>query len=266
MPASTDTLHWYEKTALGLGMAAQSLVVTRWYLDDVAPPIVLLILLWVTVIVAVLAGIAFDAVMVVTTMGRREGRMSPWGWATALAASVFSAAVALHVYGGWSAGPWLHIGYPVITFLFAQHLAAPRKAKLSEVEQLTAWLEQERADAEQLRTDNEQAKQELEQEQRRAEQARADVGQLLSERDRKDQYIAQLQQLAERENIKAEQARAELEQVLSASDVNRRALVQAMSNAGMTDRQIAPLLSISTGTVSNWRKSSNGVEAVEGQG
>lgn len=251
-----DRLHWYEKTAVGLGMAAQSLVVTRWYLDGVAPASVVDVLVWVTVVVAVLAGLAFDAVVVVTTMGRREGRQSWWGIATAGAAAVFSAAVALHMYGGPSAGPWLHVGYPVITFLFVQHLAAPRKAAVNEVEQLTAWLEQERAEAERLRGENEQLIAWTEQDKQSNER-------LSRERKQKDDYIAQLQQVAERENIKAEQYKAELEQALSAGELDRRALAQAMSAAGMTDRQIAPLLRISTGTLSNWRKSNGKALAVE---
>lgn len=251
MASSADSLHWYEKTAVGLGMAAQSLVVTRWYLDGVAPASVVEVLVWVTVVVAVLAGLAFDAVVVVTTMGRREGRQSWWGIATAAAAAVFSAAVALHMYGGPSAGPWLHVGYPVITFLFVQHLAAPKTAALSEVEQLTAWLEQERTEAEQLkRTVHEQA-QELEQAGAHAEQREAARLAAVSTAEHARAAAAEM-------NHQIKQIQRDLEQALSGGQLDRRALAQAMNAGGMRQREIATALNISPATVNNLLKPLNG--------
>lgn len=121
-----DQLSWSEKAPLYFAVAAQSLVVFRWYLGPNVPLEITDALRWLNLVVAVVAGLALDLVVVTTTMGRREGRESIWSWLTAGAAALFSAAVAVELYGGPSLGPWLHISYPAIVFLFAQHLAVKR--------------------------------------------------------------------------------------------------------------------------------------------
>lgn len=125
----SDHLSRGEKLALTILVAGQVLSIFTWYLGkpDTAATIGAA-LPWIRLVFAVAASAALDLVVVVTTMGRRDGRRSPWGWATILSAAFFSAAIALDVAGGPSLGAWLHACYAVNIFLFAQHVAQPRFA------------------------------------------------------------------------------------------------------------------------------------------
>jgi hypothetical protein len=122
---------WSEKVPLTMAMIAQALVITRWYIGREAPASVAEVLVWANVIIAIVAGVAIDLVMVTTVMARRKGRRGIWGILTAASAAVASALIALDVYGGWSPGPYLHIAYPVVVFLFAMHLSSPRLRALN---------------------------------------------------------------------------------------------------------------------------------------
>lgn len=125
-----DELTWREKWPMYMAVAAQSWVVFQWYADGQLPPAILELFPFFNFVFAVAAAIAFDAVIVMTTMGRREGRNSRWSWASISAAAIFSALVALDVYGKLGEhGDWLHAAYPIVTFLVAQHLAVRKRDK-----------------------------------------------------------------------------------------------------------------------------------------
>jgi hypothetical protein len=157
-PDDSKLKFWSEKFPLGLAALAQSFVVFRWYLGPDVPAEVAVWLAGLNIAVAVAAGLALDLVVISTVMAKRHGRRSGWGLATALAAAVFSAAVALEVYGKGDPNPWLHIAYPAVVFLFAQHLASPReplvperdlvqaRAMAAQAADEAAQLRQERAD------------------------------------------------------------------------------------------------------------------------
>lgn len=132
-PAATDTTlyFWSEKLPLAAAMVAQCFVVATWYIGKHAPEPVPAILTWANVVVAVAAGLALDLVVVTTVMARRKGRRGVWGILTAAAAAIASSLIALDVYGGWSPGPYLHITYPVVVFLFSMHLSSPRTVVLN---------------------------------------------------------------------------------------------------------------------------------------
>lgn len=116
-----DRLRWWEEIPLGLALVAQSYVVGLWYFASIngAGP-------WVDLVVAVGAGLALDLIVVTTVMGRRAGRSSGWSWATSLGAFVCSSLIALDRYG-WEWRSGLHIAFPLVVFLYSQHLATPRK-------------------------------------------------------------------------------------------------------------------------------------------
>lgn len=158
----TKLRFWSEKFPLGLAATAQSFVVFRWYLGDVAPEIAA-VLAALSLLVAIAAGLALDLVVISTVMAKRHGRRSPWGLATALAAAVFSAAVALEVYGTGEPNPWLHVAYPAVVFLFAQHLSAPREPLVPERTLTQAQLELTQRDDElaQLRQEGADLRREL---------------------------------------------------------------------------------------------------------
>lgn len=122
---NNDRLAWWEEIPLGLALLAQSYVVGLWYYASIDGAAWLLDLL-----VAVLAGLALDLIVVTTVMGRRAGRSSGWSWATSLGAFVCSSLIALDRYG-WEWRSGLHIAFPLVVFLYSQHLATPRKQSVS---------------------------------------------------------------------------------------------------------------------------------------
>jgi hypothetical protein len=119
-----DRLAWWEDIPLGLALVAQSYVVGLWYYRSVNGAA------WfVDLLVAVGAGLALDLIVVTTVMGRRQGRSSGWSWATSFGAFLCSSLIALDRYG-WEARNLLHIAFPLVVFLYSQHLATPRKTAL----------------------------------------------------------------------------------------------------------------------------------------
>jgi hypothetical protein len=117
----TDRLHWWEDIPLALALVAQSYVVGLWYYASIHGASD-----WVDLAVAVGAGLALDLIVVTTVMGRRAGRSSGWSWATSLGAFVCSSLIALDRYG-WEWRSGLHVAFPLVVFLYSQHLATPRK-------------------------------------------------------------------------------------------------------------------------------------------
>jgi hypothetical protein len=129
---NTDKLQLWEKLPLALLMAAQALIVFRWYAANDLPLLVQEVMPWITTLFAVAAAVALDLVVVTTTMGRREGRESIYGMLTSASAATFSALVALDIYGVFPFGAWLHAAFPVTTFVYAQHLAVRHQDVPSE--------------------------------------------------------------------------------------------------------------------------------------
>lgn len=124
-----DRLQWWEDIPLGLALAAQSYVVGLWYYRSIAGAA-----WWVDLAVAVGAGLALDLIVVTTVMGRRQGRSSGWSWATSLGAFLCSSLIALDRYG-WEWRSGLHIAFPLVVFLYSQHLATPRKRPLEALQE-----------------------------------------------------------------------------------------------------------------------------------
>ena len=123
--ATNDRLRWWEEIPLALALLAQSYVVGLWYFASIAGAA------WqVDLVVAIAAGLALDLIVVTTVMGRRAGRSSGWSWATSLGAFGCSALIALDRYG-WEWRSGLHIAFPLVVFLYSQHLATARESALA---------------------------------------------------------------------------------------------------------------------------------------
>lgn len=122
-----DRLSWWEKAPLALATTAQSVVVGLWYFHSIDLGD------WrLNLLVAIIAGLALDAIVVTTVMGRRVGRESTWSNGAAAGAFLCSALIAIDTYSAWLAlvRPLLHVSYPLMVFLYSQHLASPRKTAL----------------------------------------------------------------------------------------------------------------------------------------
>lgn len=117
-----DRLRWWEDIPLGLALVAQSYVVGLWYYASISGAT-----WWLDLVVAVGAGLALDLIVVTTVMGRRAGRSSGWSWATSFGAFACSSLIALDRYG-WEWRSLLHVAFPLVVFLYSQHLATPQKA------------------------------------------------------------------------------------------------------------------------------------------
>lgn len=123
----TDRLKWWEEIPLGLALLAQSYVVGLWYFASISGAA-----WWLDLAVAIGAGLALDLIVVTTVMGRRQGRSSGWSWATSLGAFICSSLIALDRYG-WAWRSCLHIAFPLVVFLYSQHLALPAKTALDSL-------------------------------------------------------------------------------------------------------------------------------------
>ena len=120
----SDRLKWWEDIPLGLALLAQSYVIGLWYYASISGAS------WLAdLIVAVGAGLSLDLIVVTTVMGRRQGRSSGWSWATSFGAFCCSSLIALDRYG-WTWRSLLHVAFPLVVFLYSQHLATPRKTAL----------------------------------------------------------------------------------------------------------------------------------------
>ena len=124
----TDRLEWWEKLPLALATTAQSVVVGFWYYRYIDLGI------WqLNIIIAVIAGLALDAIVVTTIMGRRVGRDSRWSMGASFGAFICSALIAVDSYSTWLAPirPLLHVSYPAMVLLYSQHLATARHTPAS---------------------------------------------------------------------------------------------------------------------------------------
>jgi hypothetical protein len=131
-----DRLKRWEKLPLGLALLAQSYVVGLWYYASISGPH------WIAdLIVAVGAGLALDLIVVTTVMGRRAGRSSGWSWLTAAGAFGCSSLIALDRYG-WEWRSGLHVAFPLVVFLYSQHLATPRKPALEALQERSSSTEE----------------------------------------------------------------------------------------------------------------------------
>ncbi len=113
---------WYvlslEKVSLGAGRVPMRI-----------PEIVLAWLPLAVVIAAAAAAASLDGAMVATVAGSRVGRNGRWSWVAALAATVFSAGIALDIHGGgFVPGAWLHIAQPFVLFCYMMHLRQRKNA------------------------------------------------------------------------------------------------------------------------------------------
>lgn len=119
----SDKLSWWEKLPLALATISQSVVVGYWYYRYID-------LGWwqFNIAIAVIAGLALDAIVVTTIMGRRVGRDSTWSMGASFGAFVCSALIAIDSYSTWLAPirPLLHVSYPAMVLLYSQHLATTR--------------------------------------------------------------------------------------------------------------------------------------------
>ena len=121
MKSDSIGLAWWEKVPLALAATAQSTVVAVWYYRYID-----LGFWWMNLAIAVIAGLALDAIVVTTIMGRRMGRDSAWSMAASCGAFLCSALIAVDSYSTWLAWgrPLLHVSYPLMVFLYSQHLAS----------------------------------------------------------------------------------------------------------------------------------------------
>lgn len=119
-----DKLHWWEEIPLALATIAQSVVVGMWYYKSIH-----LGEDWLNIMVAIIAGLALDLIVVTTVMGRRMGRDSGWSNGSAFGAFLCSALIAVDTYSTWLewVRPLLHVSYPLMVLLYSQHLAGVRK-------------------------------------------------------------------------------------------------------------------------------------------
>jgi len=119
----TDRLELWEKVPLALATISQSVVVGFWYYRYID------LGLWqLNIAIAVIAGLALDAIVVTTIMGRRVGRDSRWSTGASFGAFICSALIAVDSYSTWLAPirPLLHVSYPAMVLLYSQHLATAR--------------------------------------------------------------------------------------------------------------------------------------------
>jgi hypothetical protein len=128
--SNTDGLALWEKIPLVLATVSQGVVVGFWYYRYID------LGLWqLNIAIAVIAGLALDAIVVTTIMGRRVGRDSAWSTGASFGAFVCSALIAIDSYSTWLAAirPLLHVSYPAMVLLYSQHLAGARKSTMPVV-------------------------------------------------------------------------------------------------------------------------------------
>lgn len=245
-----DRLRRGERLALAVLVAGQILNIFVWYLGkaDLAATVGGM-LPWIRLVFAVLASAALDLVVVTTTIGRRDGRRSLWGWATILAAAFFSAAIALDVAGGPSLGAWLHACYAINIFLFAQHVAHPRARPSARPRQLRALI---RRLARQLRT----ARAEL-------RDRAATVTQLTERAAQPEREIAQLRAELATQGSELARLREAAAQPLTLDGADLLAIGRRLRELGVSSREAAQLVGMSESTLRSRleRAAQNGVHA-----
>ena len=130
---------WEKLPAVALGIS-QGLNIFLWYimsLERVAlqghtamrvPDFVITFLPFAVFIAAIAAAVSLDGTMIATIGGSRNQRDGVWTWVSVGAAALFSAGIALDVYGGSILpGAWLHIAQTAVLFCYMMHLRQRRK-------------------------------------------------------------------------------------------------------------------------------------------
>jgi hypothetical protein len=137
---TNDLIAWERLPALALGIS-QGLNIFLWYvmsLERVAlqdgrapahvPDFVIGLLPIAVFIAAIAAAVSLDGTMIAAVLGSRNGRDGVWTWVTVVAAALFSAGIALDVYGGnILPGAWLHIAQTAVLLCYMMHLRQPKK-------------------------------------------------------------------------------------------------------------------------------------------
>lgn len=125
-----DDLAPWERWPLAALFLANAMNIFILYVPmDEMPLAIQGLLPWVRVACGIAAAASLEGTLIAVTMGRRLGRDSKWSWATMFAASAFTAAVAWYVHGELgAAAAGLFMAQAVVLFIYAQHLAQPRKA------------------------------------------------------------------------------------------------------------------------------------------
>lgn len=145
-----DLIAWERLPAIALGIS-QGLNIFLWYvmsLERVAlhdgraparvPEFVVSLLPIAVFVAAIAAAVSLDGTMIATVLGSRNGRDGVWTWVTVVAAALFSAGIALDVYGGnVLPGAWLHIAQTAVLLCYMMHLRQPRKDLQSNNQGLT---------------------------------------------------------------------------------------------------------------------------------
>lgn len=124
-----DDLQSWERWPLAALFMANALNIFLLYVPvGEMPAAVQTLLPWIKVLCGVAAAASLEGTLIAVTMGRRLGRNSAWSWAAMFAASAFTAAVAWYVHGELGRGAAiLFMAQAVVLFIYAQHLAQPRK-------------------------------------------------------------------------------------------------------------------------------------------
>lgn len=71
---------------------------------------------------SVLGALGYEFVYVGAIAWAEEKRFTKWTWLAAIAALIFSSAVAYHVYQESGVWAWLHVGYPLVGFFYTMNM------------------------------------------------------------------------------------------------------------------------------------------------
>lgn len=128
-----DQMEWYEKWTMFINAASSAFNIFIWaaglalgaqFSKDVID--------WLTIIIAIAAGVSLDATVIVTMMGKREGRNGIWTHLTAIGATLFAVMIAVQVHGGYHFGAALHAVNAINVYLLMQHFGQRKVAPKEE--------------------------------------------------------------------------------------------------------------------------------------
>jgi hypothetical protein len=126
-------MEWYEKWTMFINAASSAFNIFIWaagialgaqFSKDVID--------WLTIIIAIAAGVSLDATVIVTMMGKREGRNGIWTHLTAIGATLFAVMIAVQVHGGYHFGAALHAVNAINVYLLMQHFGQRKVAPKEE--------------------------------------------------------------------------------------------------------------------------------------
>lgn len=129
----TDEMEWYEKWTMFINAASSAFNIFTWAAGAaLAAQVSQGAIEWLTIIIAIAAGVSLDATVIVTMMGKREGRNGLWTHLTAIGATVFAVMIAIQVHGGYQFGAALHAVNAVNVYLLMQHFGQRKVAPKEE--------------------------------------------------------------------------------------------------------------------------------------